>query len=239
MEPTTICASLKSSTTHVVTFTNPLNTPTHFQVSLSDTQPAESFCLLLKRTRSILLHPGVSLDIPVMFAPEEMYTHHAIMAVTTEGIRHGNKLVWQYPVTGEPHFRPVSPKSAPRIACQAKERIEKRLEVVLASEAMNKAVTLRPVTPKIDEQTPAVTQTSPGQCQAADSYSYELVCGESGFSSLIQDCVAVTLLRKMRDENDHVKLVFGVVFVPPKALRCTQHTHTHTHTFRHYISCIH
>ena len=212
MEPITIQANLNSNATRVVSFTNPLDTPTHFHVTLSDTQPTESFCLLLKRTHGILLQAGVSLDIPVMFAPEEMSTHTTTIVVSTEGTRCGSKLVWRYPVIGEPHFRPVSPKSAPRISCRAKERVEERLEVVLVGKTMSSAATLRPLTPTLDP-------TSELPQSVADGYSYDLVCEDAEHLSLVQDCVAVKLLRKMTDEEGCVKLMFGVVFVPPKALR--------------------
>ncbi|CAI8033560.1 Cilia- and flagella-associated protein 47, partial [Geodia barretti] len=220
MEPTTIQASLNSNTTHVVSFTNPLDTPTLFQVTLCDTHPLESFCLLLKRTHGILLRPGVSLDIPVMFVPEEMHTHRTNMTVSTEGTRSENKLVWRYPIIGQPQFSPLSPKSAPKIVCQAKERVEEKLEVMLVSRKMKDAAIFRSKAPNLDTSS-GNDQGLPQQSEADGHYSYELVCVDGEYSDLIRDCVVVKLLRRVVSEEGHVKLVFGFVFVPPRALSCT------------------
>ena len=221
MEPTTIQASLNSNTTHVVSFTNPLDTPTLFQVTLCDTHPLESFCLLLKRTHGILLRPGVSLDIPVMFVPEEMHTHRTNMTVSTEGSRSESKLVWRYPIIGQPQFSPLSPKSAPKIVCQAKERVEEKLEVMLVSRKMKDAAIFRSKAPNLDTSS-GNDQGLPQQSEADGHYSYELVCVDGEYSDLIRDCVVVKLLRRVVGEEGHVKLVFGFVFVPPRALRYTQ-----------------
>ena len=228
MEPTTIRATLNSNTTHVVSFTNPLDTPTLFNVSLSDSQQpsAESFCLLLKRTHGILLRPGVSLDIPIMFVPEKMTTHRTNMTISTEGVSSGSKLVWQYPIIGEPQFSPVSPKSAPKIDCHAKERVEERLEVLLVSQKMNKAAVFCLKTPNIDPS--ANEQGLPQQSEANGQYAYELVCGESEYSDIIRDCVVVKLLRKAVNKEGHIKLLFGFIFVPPRALRCIYFTYIYS-----------
>jgi hypothetical protein len=223
MEPTTIRASLNSNATHVVSFTNPLDTAAHFHVTLSGETPSEYFCLLLKRTHGILLRPGVSLDIPVMFAPEEMRTHLTTVVVGTEGSRGGKRLAWQYPVTGEPEFRPVSPESAPKIACRAKERVEERFEVVLVGHGTSGAAAVRPPTPNLDPATGTTTTPPTLTSGGAYGYSYELVCEDKEYSSLVRDCVGVRLLRKIIEEGEgaHLKLVFGVIFVPPRALSCT------------------
>jgi len=68
MDPITVTASLSSNTVHILTFTNPLDTPSHYSISLQGAD-LEHFCLLMKRTPA---SPGCSLDIPVMFAPESM-----------------------------------------------------------------------------------------------------------------------------------------------------------------------
>ena len=232
MEPATIRASLNSNTTHVVSFTNPLDTPTLFHVSLSDTQPSESFCLLLKRTHGILLRPGVSLDIPIMFVPEEMHTHRTTMMVSTEGTRSGSKLVWRYPIVGEPHFSPLCLKSAPKIVCQAKERVEETLEVMLVSRIMKEAARFRSKTPNPDPTHPGNGQELSEGDETDGHYAYELVCGDDEYSDLIRDSVVVKLLRKMVSKEGFIKLVFGFVFVPPRALRYI-HTHTLSCTMNH------
>ena len=174
----------------------------------------------MKRTHGILLHPGVSLDIPVMFAPEAMHTHETVVVVSTDergggGERDKRGLAWRYPIVGEPEFRPLSPESAPKIACQAKERVEERLEVVLVGCRMRKAALIRPVTPNIT----APERSMASDSNRGDSYSYQLVCSDAKYSDLVQNSIGVKLLRKVVDEGGPVKLVFGIVFAPPKAFR--------------------
>ena len=224
MEPTTIQASLNSNTTHVITFTNLLDITAHFRVALQDGRSSEHFCLLMKRTHGIFLHPGVSLDIPIMFAPEAMHIHKTTVIVSTEGrgeMGSGGRLslAWRYPIIGEPEFRPISPESAPRIACQAKERVEERLEVVLVGCKMSKAMTFRPVTPSLENPMSPIVSPS----NESDNYSYQLVCSDNEYSSLVMNCVGVKLLRKIASKEDPIKLVFGIVFVPPKAFRYTNY----------------
>ena len=219
MDTTTVHASLNSSSTHVIPFTNPLDIPAHFQVTLTDTLSSQHFCLLLKRTHGILLQPGVTLDLPVMFAPEAMHTHRTSVVVSIDTRREKGKsvpssLAWEYPVVGEPEFRPLSPDSAPQIACQAKERAEERLEVVLVGRRMSKAATFRPVTPNLEP-----SSASPLDLSKSDCYSYQLVCSETEYATLVQNSVGVKLLRITADQDQPVKLVFGIVFVPPKAFR--------------------
>jgi hypothetical protein len=153
MDTTTIQASLNTNNTHVITFTNPLDIATHFKVALKDTQSSEHFCLLMKRTCGILLQPGVSLDMPVMFAPETMHTHKTTITVSCsiteeKGESGGNQLSleWQFPIVGVPEIRPVSPQSAPKIVCRAKERMEERLEVELVGCKMSRAARFCPAT---------------------------------------------------------------------------------------------
>lgn len=215
MEPTTIRANLNSNTTHVVTFTNPLDTPTHFRVALSDSSHSGSFCLLLKRLHRILLHPGVSLDIPVMFVPEKMQTHSTKMTVTTDSpSRSGTKLTWCYPITGEPQFRPLSPSSAPRIICQAKERVEEKLEVLLLDKKSPEAAVFQSTKAESEETVEQEVQSG-----VIEGYSYKLVCEDSECSSIVENCMVVRLLEKKVDGDGLVTLVFGFVFLPPKAFR--------------------
>lgn len=146
MDPITINAAIDSNTVHIINFTNPLDHPAHFSVTLSG-EDMDAFCLLLKRSSSILLHSGVSLDIPLMFAPEAVYRHSVTMAIVAdmnrsrEDITDRQPLSWQYAVVGQPQLRPFSPGSAPKISCPAKERLEKTVEVSLASSAASVQVT--------------------------------------------------------------------------------------------------
>lgn len=130
MDPVTITADVKSSRMQIINFINPLDIATHFSVSLKG-QDIEHFCLLMKRTTSILLHPGVSLDIPIMFAPEVMCGHKAnVIIVADESCSGDCTLCWRYPVIGQPELRMDSTSSL-NVKCKAKERFEQEFSVTL------------------------------------------------------------------------------------------------------------
>ena len=132
MDPITITAGVNSSRMQMINFTNPLDVATHFSVSLKG-HDVEHFCLLMKLTNSILLHPGVSLDIPVMFAPEVMCGHKAdVVIVSDESYQKNCTLCWCYPVIGQPELR-VDPASKVllNLKCRAKERSEHEFSVPL------------------------------------------------------------------------------------------------------------
>lgn len=154
-----------------------------------------------------------------MFAPDAMHRHKTTIIVSIDRRWREKKmgdqlnLVWRYPVIGEPEFRPISPESAPTITCRAKERMEERLEVVLVGCKMSKAATFRPVTPNTTAGEPTASSSK------SDSYLYQLVCSDGEYSALISNCVGIKLIRKITDEEGPIKLVFGIVFVPPKAFR--------------------
>ena len=133
MDPITITASLKSSSMQVINFTNPLDIPTNFSVSLTG-QDLEHFCLLMKRTNSIMLHPGVSVDIPVMFAPDVMYGHKAEVTIVADERSVNCLLQWCYPIFGQPE---LVMDSGINITCRAKERIERKFSVSVMNSAKN------------------------------------------------------------------------------------------------------
>ena len=150
MDPITINTAINSNTVHIVNFTNPLDLPTHFSVHLRG-EDLDHFCLLMKRSSSILLQPGVSLDIPVMFAPEAVQEHQITVVVIAEfgrsqdNLSAGNRqaLCWKYPIIGQPEIRPFTPSSAPKFSCCAKERLERTLEVCLAGSLTSSGATIR------------------------------------------------------------------------------------------------
>ena len=217
MNPTTITASLSSNTVHILTFINPLDTPSYYSVSLQGAD-LEHFCLLMKRTQAILLHPGVSLDIPVMFAPESMYRHQVTVVVSTE-TRDSDQstpaLSWQYPFIGQPELRPFTPTSAPKLSCCAKERLEQRLEVSLVASTSSQVAHLRPLTPGSKPRTPESQESE------EETYKYKLVCDDQRYSPLVEQSTGIKLLRKIVKEDDPhaATLEFSIVFVPPKAFR--------------------
>ena len=220
MEPITIPASLNSNATHVLTFTNPLDNAAHFRVSLVGENPSEQFCLLLKRMRGILLQSGASLDIPVMFAPEAMLTRNIAVIVSLEERRGKCKeshlnLAWKYPIIGQPKLIPLPPDKIPKLTCPAKERTEQRLEVELVGCKMSEAAMVRSVTPTF-LKCESATDLS-GDC--GENYTYQLVCPDEKFSNLVQISIGVKLVKRVIEEGSPVKLVFGIVFAPPRAFR--------------------
>ncbi len=146
MDPIIINAAMDASAVHIISFINPLDHPTHFSITLKG-KDSDAFCLLLKRTSSILLRPGVSLDIPIMFAPDAVHRHSVTVTLTADLSRSqydnvdSQPLCWQYSVVGQPQLRPFSPGSALKISCSAKERLEKTLEVSLTDCAASAQVT--------------------------------------------------------------------------------------------------
>lgn len=136
MDPMTITANLKSSSMKVITFINPLDVATRFSITLEG-QDIEHFCLLMKRTHSILLHPGVSLDIPIMFAPEIMRGHRTMVIVTADESYSKDCLCWSYPVLGQPELRMDSSNAVLNITCRAKERLEQTINVTLLNSIDN------------------------------------------------------------------------------------------------------
>ena len=128
MDPISIIANLGSSNVHVINFTNPLDTAMHFSINVKG-EDSEHFCLLMRHIHSILLHPGVSLDVPVMFAPEIMRGHKANILIISDDEH--SKHCWSYPVFGRPELRASS--NLLNIMCRAKERFEQKFQVSLMS----------------------------------------------------------------------------------------------------------
>lgn len=128
MDPINIVANLGSNNVHVINFTNPLDTAMHFSISVKG-EDSEHFCLLMRHVHSIVLLPGVSLDIPIMFAPEVMRGHKANVLIVSDG--EDSKHCWSYPVFGRPELRAHS--NLLNITCRAKERFQQKFQVSLMS----------------------------------------------------------------------------------------------------------
>lgn len=255
MDSSTIHASLHSNAVHVVSFTNPLDVATFFSISLKG-RDREHFCLLVKRSRSILLQPGVSVDIPVMFAPESMHRHEASIVIAAANRRQQQATVdqsdrlqdeeqktaaltrWTFPVVGQPELRPFSRGSAPELSCRAKERIEQQLEVTLVKSSTSSAVQVGPLAPGWETGSssadPAVgTAHSSGpvtgegvataESAAREAYTHKLVCSDDEYAPLISQATGVKLLKHecgCGEDDGPTKLVFAIVFAPPRAFRC-------------------
>lgn len=138
MEPTTVYATINSASVHIINFVNPLQFSVHLCVILSG-KDSKHFFLLHKKSNHIFLHCGGTVDIPVMFAPEKMYTHEVIVTIianTTSDNSESDNLMehslhWEYPIYGQPELRLSSNDDAPIISCRAKQRLEQLIEITL------------------------------------------------------------------------------------------------------------
>lgn len=141
MDPTTVYANMKSASVHVINFVNPLQFAVHVSVLLSG-KDLKQFFILHKKANDIFLRRGQSVDIPIMFAPEEMYRHEITATIIANAryndgsfgesayqMEHG--LHWEYPIYGQPELRLCSNDTAPMIMCRAKEQLEQMVEVTL------------------------------------------------------------------------------------------------------------
>lgn len=211
--PTIINAPLYQNSIAILSFTNPLSHSAYFDVTM--TTESDVFCLFLKQTKNIPLKPGVSLDMPVMFAPDTVELSQAYVTVTTDDIIDLDEpLSWVYPVFGQPELL-ISLNTISCVTVKAKERVEERMTVVL-SQDIGRSLSpadLRPVTPgsKIDDTIVEKLQ---------EKYLYKLVFTDSDLRNmdLFQVSTGVKLIREQRHDQ-YLELVFDIVFLPPKPFR--------------------
>lgn len=138
MDPTTVNANMKSASVHIINFVNPLQFAVHVSVLLSG-KDLKHFYLLHKKANDIFLRRGQCVDIPIMFAPEEMYKHEITATIiannggssTESASQMEQSLHWEYPIYGQPELRLSSNDNAHTIICRAKERLEQMIEVTL------------------------------------------------------------------------------------------------------------
>nr|XP_046178927.1 cilia- and flagella-associated protein 47-like [Oncorhynchus gorbuscha] len=111
------------------------------------------FCIPLKQTQGVRVSAGASVDIPVVFAPDSMQLHQAWLLVQLEPLfnfpcldsplttAQRDKCVevekdrvrvlrWVYPIHGIPEA-PPEPSRPAVIECEARGRVEERVEVLL------------------------------------------------------------------------------------------------------------
>lgn len=146
MDPITVNADMKSASVHIINFVNPLQFAVHVSVLLSG-RDSERFFMLHKKANNIFLQRGHSVDIPIMFAPEEMYKHEITATIVANSrYNDGNaspsqmeqSLHWKYPIFGQPVLRLCSNDEAPKIICHAKEQLEQMILVTLVKSLKSK-----------------------------------------------------------------------------------------------------
>ena len=141
MDPITINAGLNSASVHTINFVNPLKFSVHLSILLTGND-SNKFFLLHKKSNHIYLRHGGSVDIPIMFAPEKMYTHEATITVIAHtklysDTQEGKNLHWEYPIHGQPELRLLQKSQAPRITCRAKQQLTQIVEVTLVKSLEN------------------------------------------------------------------------------------------------------
>ncbi|XP_013416633.1 cilia- and flagella-associated protein 47 isoform X1 [Lingula anatina] len=204
------------------------------------------FCLLLKNKSGIRVGPKSTLDIPVSFAPEEMKMYEALCVAvirkedgsswhynvpesykgiplnrtTSSGIR---SIRWIYPVNGIPESHPMD-SQATVVECQARGRIEERLEVTLSGVAPSSAgpqrgIRARAITPKGKEpQIPEGIVVGEG-LQPVEEFTYEIQYDDADDKDNLKHSVALNMIRQYRDKTSGlVVLVFNIVFAPYKQM---------------------
>ena len=216
MDPLQVTAPLMGSSVAVAKFTNPLGHPAHFNVNLSDNSK-DQFCLLLKVTQGILLEPNVSIDIPVVFAPEFMMLAKTAMIISKATPDGEESLKWTYPICGQPELKVSASHGLPRVMGRARERAEYRLEITLASTSVHhSSAVARPVTPGN-----STGRTVSGSNSALwKKYTYELVCAGEGEKAVLSRATGVKLVGEEHDsQNQSTVLTFNIVFLPSKPFR--------------------
>ncbi|NXR56182.1 CFA47 protein, partial [Hippolais icterina] len=193
----------------------------------------------------IRLAPKERLEIPVLFMPAEMKIYKAVVVihvmrengenwpykvtarpntdlernvtVAENGETHG--IVWIYPINGTPE---APQQKSVVIRCQARQRLEQKVELLLIGvimpgasalpEAENSAV----VDTDESSNTPEVTDGS----SATLEFLYELQYQSDEIRSQLESLVGLQLVEKEWDTKSRiVTLIFNVVFAPSKPMR--------------------
>ncbi|XP_074645875.1 cilia and flagella-associated protein 47-like isoform X2 [Tubulanus polymorphus] len=204
-----------------------------------------AFCLLLKNDTNVRVGPKSTLDIPVSFAPDDMILYEALCVLNVRRYDGSNWkympkydkgaapgavnsdlpiIKWLYPIQGIPEAQPVQEKPAV-VECQARNRAEERLEVVLSGVApcaagAQRGIRARAVTPKDETpHTPDGVVVSES-ISVTEEFTYEFVYGNDEDDRNLKNAVALSLVRKQRDKiSGLVILIFHVVFSPNKTMK--------------------
>nr|XP_014349939.1 PREDICTED: cilia- and flagella-associated protein 47-like isoform X1 [Latimeria chalumnae] len=266
MEPVSISTCVGSHSSVIVPFKNHTDKHICVDVLLTDQEQTmhrlsdsilrhsinkeSAFCLLLKQKQGILLPPKEKLDIPVIFAPENMKLYEALLVVhvvmedgtswscdnfdeqnselssisrADDGGIHGIR--WIYPIHGIPEALPSKLEPAV-ISCQARNRVEERLEVLLTGAVPGSTavptVSTRVITTKNKRSGSCIqdeVQVTDGH-SAAEEFHYEIQYKSAKVKAQVEPCLALSLVRKERGAHTGiVTLTFSVVYAPYKPVR--------------------
>ncbi|XP_021263655.1 cilia- and flagella-associated protein 47 isoform X2 [Numida meleagris] len=216
---------------------------------LSGSASKESaFHLLFKNTRGNRLAPEEKLGIPVLFMPDTMKMYEAVMVIHVmrengenwpyEGSAELNKdlksvtmsedggiqgILWTYPIHGIPEA--PHQKLVPAVVrCQARERAEKKVEVLLTGvipgvTAMSTRRNSEKVNGNKSSNIQDIVQVTDG-FSATVEFQYELQYQSNEIKSQLESSVGMHLIQREQDtESRIVTLIFNIIFAPNKPMR--------------------
>ncbi|XP_034145586.1 cilia- and flagella-associated protein 47 [Esox lucius] len=197
------------------------------------------FCIPLKQTQGVQVSAGDSLEIPVVFAPDSMQLHQAWLIVQLEPFYNHPDLKtpltptqrdecvvvedeqirsvrWVYPIHGIPEAPPKRPNPAV-IECEARSRVEERVEVLLTG-----CVPGSFVPDTVTPHSSTTLESSAGSGLALEGFSCEMRYNSDAERSQLDHCVALSPLDCHRDPHSGLaSLSVNLVFAPHKPVRCS------------------
>ncbi|XP_029603297.1 cilia- and flagella-associated protein 47 [Salmo trutta] len=212
------------------------------------------FCIPLKQTQGVCVSAGASVDIPVVFAPDSMQLHQAWLLVQLEPLFNHPRLdtalttaqrdkcvevekgrvclvCWVYPIHGIPEA-PPKPSHPAVIECEARGRVEERVEVLLTgcvpgSSVSNTDIPLSSAPSSVSNTDIPLSSapssgTSAGVRLALEDFLCEVCYNSDAERSQLEGCVTLSLLTCHRDPHSGiVSLTVNLIFTPYKPLRCS------------------
>ncbi|XP_039602238.1 cilia- and flagella-associated protein 47-like [Polypterus senegalus] len=232
-----------------VVLTDKEGSSSDFQETIS----SSVFSLPLQETYGIRLTPKGRLDIPVIFAPNSLQLSESAVVIQikkengdpwscpqlnesdpkvqnaiifgTEGSVIGIR--WVYPIHGIPEA-PLSKSSPAVIKCQARERIEEHIEVLLTGSVPGSSTDLKTKSETNNVQNIHIQDNIQNEVQVTDGsataeeFYHEIQFQSDADKAQLEASVALCLQRKERDPNTGiVTLVFSIIFAPYKPYRCS------------------
>ncbi|NXR76853.1 CFA47 protein, partial [Pycnonotus jocosus] len=192
----------------------------------------------------IRLAPKERLEIPVLFMPAEMKIYKAVVvihvtredgenwpyrvaagsntdlkSVTVAENGETQGIVWIYPINGTPE---APQQKSVVIRCEAKQRVEQRVELLLIGVMMPGATALPDEgnSAEVDVYEPSNTPEVTEGSSATLEFLYELQYQSDEIRSQLESSVGMQLVEKEWDtESRIVTLIFNVVFAPSKPMR--------------------
>ncbi|XP_069746190.1 cilia- and flagella-associated protein 47-like isoform X2 [Narcine bancroftii] len=258
MDPVSITACVNSHASVIVPFKNPTDDLLLVDVVLTDDEqvthnqiPSDLlksvnkqtvFCIPLKQSKDILLAPKEKLDIPLIFAPDDMILYEGVLVVqikkqdgrswcctlphtTSQEMKsfcrskEGGIVAvrWLYPIYGIPEALPAKLSPA-LIQCQARQRIEKTIEMILTGAVPGSSRTVTMETQTTTSCTCDHEEIQDANRQnIADEFFYEILYETEKARAELASAIAISFVKKeWATQSGIVTMTFNIVFSPPK-----------------------